>query len=254
MKERGEKIVTLTAYDVLFARILEEQGVDLILVGDSLGQVVLGYETTIPVTLDEMIHHTRAVRRGAPHSLVVADLPFGTFQDGPSQALASATRVMKETGANGIKLEGGHRVVESTARLVEAGVPVMAHLGLTPQSVHQFGGFRVQGRGEQAAEEIVSSARAHEQAGAFSIVLEAIPAELGRRVTEAVRVPTIGIGAGPDTDAQVLVWHDLLGLTSGRLPRFVKPYANLRQEIAGAVKTFVHEVETGDYPDEEHTY
>lgn len=253
-KQRGEHFAMLTAYDYVSAQILDEAGIPIILVGDSLGMVMLGYDSTLPVTLDDMVHHTRAVRRGARNALVIADLPFGSFQDGPSQALASATRLMKETEASGVKLEGGAHVVETTATLVRAGIPVMAHLGLTPQSVHQFGGYRVQGRGEDAAERIVADARAHEAAGAFAVVLEAVPAEVGRRATAAVRIPTIGIGAGPDTDAQVLVWHDMLGLTAGRLPRFVKPYANLRGAIGEAVKTFMHEVATGDYPDEEHTY
>lgn len=253
-KQRGERFVMLTAYDYLSAQILEEAGVPVILVGDSLGMVMLGYDSTVPVTLDDMIHHTRAVRRGATSALVVADLPFGSFQDGPSQALASATRLLKETGAAAVKLEGGERVVDATARLVEAGIPVMAHLGLTPQSVHQFGGFRVQGRAAEEAQRMLAAARAHEAAGAFAIVLEAVPSDLGRRITEAVGVPTIGIGAGPDTDAQVLVWHDLLGLSGGRLPRFVKAYADLRGEITAAVKTFAHEVADGAYPEEEHTY
>ena len=254
MKERGERFAMLTAYDYLSAQILEQSGIPIILVGDSLGMVMLGHESTLPVTLDEMIHHTRAVRRGAPTRLVIADMPFGTFQGGPEQALANATRVMKETGATGVKIEGGGDMVAVTARLVDSGIPVLAHLGLTPQSVNQFGGYRVQGRDDDAANAMVEDARRHQDAGAFAIVLEAIPAALGQRVTDAVDVPTIGIGAGPDTDAQVLVWHDLLGLTGGRLPRFVKQYANLRSEITSAVKTFMHEVADGEYPGDEHVY
>ena len=254
LKERGERFVMLTAYDYLSARLLEEVGVPVILVGDSLGMVVLGYDSTIPVTLDEMLHHTRAVTRGAPDTLVVGDMPFGTYQGGPQQALASATRFLKEGGANAVKLEGGGRMVEVTATLVEAGVPVMGHLGLTPQSVNQFGGFKVQGRDEDAARRIVDDAVALAEAGAFSIVLECVPADLAAAVTARVAVPTIGIGAGPGTDAQVLVWHDLLGLTGGRLPRFVKQYADLRGEIAAAVKTFATEVADGVYPSAEHTY
>ncbi len=253
-KRNGERFVMLTAYDANSAAILDELGIPVILVGDSLGMVALGHDSTIPVTLDEMLHHTRAVSRGAPNSLVVGDLPFGTYQDGPSQALGSATRMLKEAGANAVKLEGGGPMVEVTSHLVRAGIPVMGHLGLTPQSVNQFGGFKVQGRDASAAEQLVDDAVALAQAGAFSIVLECVPAELARRTTAAVDVPTIGIGAGPDTDAQVLVWHDLLGLTTGRLPRFVKQYADLRSEIVGAIKTFQHEVADGEYPGPEHTY
>jgi 3-methyl-2-oxobutanoate hydroxymethyltransferase len=253
-KERGERFVMLTAYDASSAALLDELEVPVILVGDSLGMVVLGYDSTVPVTLDEMLHHTRAVARGAPNAIVVGDLPFGTYQDGPSQALASATRMMKEAGANAVKLEGGGPMVAVTEHLVRAGIPVMGHLGLTPQSVNQFGGFKVQGRDEAAADQLVDDAVALADAGAFAIVLECIPTELGRRVTEAVDVPTIGIGAGDHTDAQVLVWHDLLGLTSGRLPRFVKQYVDLRAEISGAIKTFQHEVADGEYPGPEHRY
>ncbi len=254
MKERGERFAMLTAYDYLSARIFDEAGIPVILVGDSLGMVVLGYETTVPVTLDEMLHHTRAVARGAGNALVIGDMPFGSYQEGPAQALRSATRFLKEAGANGVKLEGGGPMVEVTARLVDAGIPVMGHLGLTPQSVNQFGGFKVQGRDADAAADMVDDAVALAEAGAFSIVLECVPPELGRRITEAVRVPTIGIGAGPHTDAQVLVWHDVLGMTTGRLPRFVKQYADLRSEILQAAKAFAAEVADGAYPGEEHTY
>jgi 3-methyl-2-oxobutanoate hydroxymethyltransferase len=253
-KERGEKFVMLTAYDYLSAQILEEAGMPLILVGDSLGMVVLGYDSTVPVTMEEMLHHTAAVKRGAPNSFVVGDMPFGSFQEGPEQALRNATRFLKEAGANGVKLEGGGRMIEVVRFLTESGIPVMGHLGLTPQSVNALGGYRVQGRTEEAAERMVADAVGLQEAGAFTIVLEAVPSELGTRVTEAVDVPTIGIGAGPDTDAQVLVWHDMLGLTAGRLPRFVKPYADLRAEIQTAVKTYMHEVTAGDYPAPEHTY
>jgi 3-methyl-2-oxobutanoate hydroxymethyltransferase len=254
MKRRGERFVMLTAYDASAAALLDELGVPIILVGDSLGMVVLGYDSTVPVTLDEMLHHTRAVARGARDAIVVGDLPFGTYQDGPSQALASATRMLKEAGATAVKLEGGGPMIEVTAHLVRAGIPVMGHLGLTPQSVNQLGGFRVQAREEAAADQLVADAVALAEAGAFAIVLEAVPSEVGRRVTEAIEVPTIGIGAGPSTDAQVLVWHDLLGLTTGRLPRFVKQYADLRSEISGAVKAFQHEVADGEYPAPEHAY
>ncbi len=253
-KARRERFVMVTAYDAGSAALLDELGVPVLLVGDSLGMVVLGYDSTVPVTLDEMLHHTRAVSRGARHALVVGDLPFGTYQDGPSQALSSAVRMLKEGGAAAVKLEGGGPIVATTAHLVRAGIPVMGHVGLTPQSVHQFGGFKVQGRDEEAADRIVEDAVALAEAGAFAVVLEAVPAAVGRRVTEAISVPTIGIGAGPDTDAQVLVWHDLLGLTSGRLPRFVKAYADLRAEISGAIKSFQSEVADGEYPGPEHTY
>jgi 3-methyl-2-oxobutanoate hydroxymethyltransferase len=253
-KERGERFVMLTAYDASSAALLDELEVPVILVGDSLGMVVLGYDSTVPVTLDEMLHHTRAVSRGAPNAVVVGDLPFGTYQDGPSQALASATRMLKEAGANAVKLEGGGPMAPVTEHLVRAGIPVMGHLGLTPQSVNQFGGFKVQGRDEAAADRLVDDAVALTEAGAFAIVLECIPTELGRRVTEAVPVPTIGIGAGPHTDAQVLVWHDVLGLTTGRLPRFVKQYVDLRAEISGAIKSFQHEVADHEYPGPEHSY
>ncbi len=253
-KQRGEKFAMLTAYDYLSAQILEEAGLPLILVGDSLGMVMLGYDSTVPVTMDEMLHHTRAVKRGAPNAFVVGDMPFGSFQEGPEQALRNASRFLKEAGANGVKLEGGGRMIEVVRVLTEAGIPVMGHLGLTPQSVNALGGYRVQGRTEEAAERMVQDALGLQEAGAFTIVLEAVPSDVGRRVTEAVDVPTIGIGAGPDTDAQVLVWHDMLGLTAGRLPRFVKPYASLRSEIQSAVKTYMHEVADGEYPAPEHTY
>ena len=253
-KARGERFVMVTAYDASSAALLDELGVPVLLVGDSLGMVVLGYDSTVPVTLEEMLHHTRAVARGARDALIVGDLPFGSYQEGPTQALSAAVRMLKEGGANAVKLEGGGPMIEVTERLVTAGIPVMGHLGLTPQSVHQFGGFKVQGRDAPAADRIVEDAVALAEAGSFAVVLEAVPAAVGRRVSEAIAVPTIGIGAGPHTDAQVLVWHDLLGLTSGRLPRFVKAYADLRAEISGAIKTFQSEVADGEYPGPEHTY
>lgn len=253
-KEAGERFAMLTAYDASSAALLDELGVPVLLVGDSLGMVALGYDSTVPVSLDEMLHHTAAVSRGAPHSLVVGDLPFGTYQDGPSQAFASAVRMLKEGAANAVKLEGGGPMVEVTAHLVRAGIPVMGHLGLTPQAVNQFGGFKVQGRDDAQARELIDDARALADAGAFAIVLECIPESLAEEVTAAVPVPTIGIGAGPHCDGQVLVWHDLLGLTTGRLPRFVKAYTDLRSEIASAVKSYVHEVADGAYPGPEHTY
>ena len=253
-KQAGEKFAMLTAYDYLSAQILDQAGIPVILVGDSLGNVMLGYDSTVPVTADEMIHHTRAVVRGAPTALVVGDLPFGTYQAGPDQALATATRFLKETGCNAVKLEGGGRSVDSTRLLVESGIPVMGHLGLTPQSVNQFGGFKVQGREDDDRARIMADAVALQEAGAFALVLECVPADLAAEITTALDIPTIGIGAGPDTDGQVLVWHDMLGLTTGRLPRFVKQYVDLRSQITDAVKAYATEVADGAYPAEEHTY
>jgi len=254
MRARGERIVMVTAYDANAAALADEAGVPVLLVGDSLGMVVLGHPTTLPVTLEEMIHHARAVVRGARRALVVVDLPFGSFQRGPDQAMASAIRVLQETGADAVKLEGGERVVPSVRALVDAGIPVMGHLGLTPQSVGQFGGFKVQGRGEEAADRLVADARALAEAGAFAVVLECIPASLGARVTEEAGLLTIGIGAGADTDGQVLVWHDLLGLTSGPHPRFVRAFDDLRGRIVTAVSTYARDVTSGGYPAAEHTY
>lgn len=253
-KEAGEKIAMLTAYDTISATIAEEAGIELLLVGDSLGMVMLGEDSTVPVTVDQMLHHTRAVVRGVTTTFVVGDLPFGSYQEGPTQALRTATRFLKEAGANAVKLEGGGRMVDVTARLVAAGIPVMAHLGLTPQSVNALGGYRVQGRSEEAAQRILRDAKELEQAGAFSLVLEAVPTSIGRDVTSALSIPTIGIGAGPDTDGQVLVWHDMLGLTDGPSPRFVKRYAELRATMRDAIGDFAAEVRGGAYPAEEHTY
>lgn len=253
-KERGERFAMVTAYDFLSAQILDQAGVPVLLVGDSLGMVVLGYDSTLAVTMDEMLHHTRAVSRGSERAVVVGDMPFGSYQASPDEGFRNATRFLKEAGANAVKLEGAGPVVDLTARLVAAGVPVMAHLGLTPQSVNQFGGFKVQGRDDAAADRIADDARALADAGAFALVLEAVPAELGSRITAEVAIPTIGIGAGAGTDGQVLVYHDLLGFTAGRLPRFVKPYADLRQTITDAVKSFAAEVASGDYPGPEHSY
>ena len=253
-KQRGERFAMLTAYDATTAEILDQAGVPVLLVGDSLGMVMLGYDSTVPVTMEEMIHHTRAVRRGAPSALVVADLPFGSFQVDLASAKANAVRLLKEAGASAIKLEGGARVTTLVHDLVEMGVPVMGHLGLTPQSVNQFGGFKVQGRTEEAADRIVADTKALEDAGAFSVVLEGVPADVGRRATEAVEIPTIGIGAGDATDGQVLVIQDLLGLTGGPLPRFVKAYADGRSIIRDAVKAFQAEVASGEYPAPEHQY
>ena len=254
MRARGERFVMLTAYDANAASILDGLDVPVILVGDSLSMVVLGHDTTLPVTLEDMIHHARAVVRARPRALVVVDLPFGTYQRGPDQALESAVRVIKESGADAVKLEGGARVVPSVRALVAAGIPVMGHLGLTPQSVAQFGGFRVQGRDETAAATIVEDAVALAEAGAFATVLECVPATLAARVTAASSVPVIGIGAGADVDAQVLVWHDVLGLSAAPHPRFVRAYVDLRTVIADAITAFSDDVRDGTFPSAAESY
>ncbi len=255
MKREGRPIVVMTAYDVLFARLLEEAEVDVILVGDSLGQVVLGYDTTIPVTLDEMIHHAKAVKRGAPDTLVVLDMPFMSYQASVEDALRNAVRGMKEAGVEAVKLEGGHgRTCETIQALVAAGIPVMGHIGLTPQSVHALGGYRVQGRGGAAAERIREEAAALEDAGVFAIVLELLPAPLAREISESLTVPTIGIGAGPGCDGQVLVIHDALGLNPGFKPRFLKRFAELHDVALEGVRTYAREVREGTYPDAEHSF
>ena len=253
-KEAGEKFAMLTAYDYLSAQILDQAGIPVILVGDSLGNVMLGYDTTVPVTADEMIHHTRAVVRGAPTALVVGDLPFGTYQAGPEQALATSIRFLKETGCNAVKLEGGGRTIESTRLLVESGIPVMGHLGLTPQSVNQFGGFRVQGRGDDDRARILADALALQDAGAFSIVLEAVPSDLAAEVTDALDIPTIGIGAGRYTDGQVLVIYDLLGLDPSFNPTFVRRYADMATITADAVSKYCADVRSGAFPSVEEVF
>ena len=252
-KARGERFAMLTAYDYPTARTLDEAGVPVLLVGDSLSDNVLGHDSTVPVTVDDMLHHTKAVVRGTRRALVVADLPFGSYQVSVEDGLRASIRLMKEGGANAVKAEGGGTVVELAHRLVRSGVPFMGHLGLTPQSVNLLG-YRVQGRDADAADAILEDARALEKAGAFAVVLECVPAELAGRVTDALALPTIGIGAGPRTDAQVLVFHDLVGLSEGRKPRFVKQYADTRAVIADAVKAFSAEVAAGDYPGPEHAY
>lgn len=243
----------VTAYDANAASILEEAGVPLLLVGDSLGMVVLGYDSTVPVTLDEILHHTKAVVRGRRHALVVVDLPFGTYQPGTQAAMTSAIRALK-TGAHAVKLEGGGQVIVSTARLVEAGIPVMGHIGLTPQSVHQLGGFRVQGRGEDAAARLLREARIVQDAGAYALVLEMVPATLARQVTEALAIPTIGIGAGNGTSGQVLVCYDMLGLNDGFRPKFLKRFAELGTTVREATAAWVEEVRTGTYPGDDHSF
>ncbi|MBF2085288.1 3-methyl-2-oxobutanoate hydroxymethyltransferase [Thermoleptolyngbya sp. C42_A2020_037] len=250
-KRDGRPIVVLTAWDFLMAQVLDRAGVDVILVGDSLAMVALGHETTLPLTLEDMLHHTKAVRRGVKNALVVCDLPFMTYQESVAQAMHSAGRVLKETGAQAVKLEGGHpAMLETVERLTQAGIPVMAHVGLTPQSVHQLGGFRKQGTTAEAAERILQEAIALESAGAFSIVLEHIPADLGLQISQKLTIPTIGIGAGPHCDGQVLVTPDLLGLSEWQ-PPFAKPYTNLRDIITQAVQTYATEVREqrfGDSP------
>ncbi|WBB59769.1 3-methyl-2-oxobutanoate hydroxymethyltransferase [Streptomyces sp. WMMC500] len=252
-KRRGEKWPMLTAYDSTTAGIFDEAGIPVLLVGDSMGNVHLGYDTTVPVTLDEMTMLSAAVVRGTRRALVVGDLPFGSYQEGPVQALRSATRLVKDAGVGAVKLEGGERSLRQTELLVESGIPVMSHLGLTPQSVNAMG-YRVQGRSDEDAHRLVRDAKAAQEAGAFALVLELVPAELAAEVTRSLEIPTIGIGAGPDTDAQVLVWTDMAGLTGGRMPRFVKQYADLRQTLGDAARAFAEDVGAAAFPAAEHTF
>ena len=251
-KQRGERWPMLTAYDALTASIFDKAGIPVLLVGDSAGMVVFGYDSTIPVTVDDLIPLTAAVVRGTSRAMVIADLPFGSYQGSASAALAAATRFLKETGAHAVKLEGGRRVVHQVEELVAAGIPVMAHLGLTPQSVNAFGGYRVQGRGEDG-ERLLHDAKLLQAAGAFAVVLECVPGELGARMTEALSIPVIGIGAGPSCDAQVLVWQDMAGL-SPVTPKFVKKYADVASVLHDAATAFADEVTAGAFPDQEHSY
>ena len=248
------KITCLTAYDYPTARLLDEAGVDVLLVGDSLAMVVLGYESTLPVTMEEMLHHTRAVRRGTRHALLVADMPYGSYHDDPAEAVRNAVRFVKEAGAEAVKIEGGERRMELISRIVEAEIPVMGHIGLTPQSVNAFGGFRVQGKTEEAGEQLLRDARAVEAAGAFSIVLESIPRELAARITAELKIPTIGIGAGPDCDGQVLVIHDLVGLSFGHKPKFARRYADVGEIISRAAAEYCRDVQQGSFPSDEESY
>jgi 3-methyl-2-oxobutanoate hydroxymethyltransferase len=250
----SKKITCLTAYDYPTARLLDEAGVDVILVGDSLGMVVLGYESTLPVTIEEMLHHTRAVRRGARHALVVADMPFGSFHTDTSESLRNAVRFVKEAGAEAVKVEGGERRLELIARLTEAEIPVMGHVGLTPQSVNALGGYRVQGKTPDAAEQLLRDARAVEASGAFAAVLEAVPRELAAQITRELRIPTIGIGAGPDCDGQILVIHDLLGLSFDGPPKFARQYADVGQIISKAVREYCKDVREGNFPSDAESY
>jgi 3-methyl-2-oxobutanoate hydroxymethyltransferase len=249
-----KKITCLTAYDYPTARLMDEAGVDVVLVGDSVAMVVLGYESTLPLTMEESLHHTKAVRRGVQRALVVADMPFGTYQGDVNEALKNAVRFVKEAGAEAVKMEGGERRLEVIARLTEAEIPVMGHVGLTPQSVNAMGGYRVQGKTERAAEQLLRDARAVEAAGAFSIVLEGIPRELAAEITKSVRIPTIGIGAGPDCDGQILVLHDLLGLTFQEPPKFARRYANLGEVISQAVREYCADVQGGSFPSDAESY
>jgi 3-methyl-2-oxobutanoate hydroxymethyltransferase len=252
--DRGERWSMLTSYDTLTAGIFEQAGVRALLVGDTSAEMVFGYTDTVPATMDQLVPMVQAVVRGTRSALVVADLPFGSYQAGPAVALASAVRHLKEGGAQAVKLEGGRRVVPQVEAIVGAGIPVMGHLGLTPQSVNVLGGVRrVQGRGD-AGDELLTDALALESAGAFAVVLESVPAALGRRVSEALRIPTVGIGAGPDCDAQIMVWQDMAGLTAGRLPRFVKRYADTRGALLDAARRYAGDVAAGSYPDPAHSY
>ncbi len=251
-KERGERFVMLTAYDYPTARILDEVGIPVLLVGDSVADNILGYPTTVPVTMGEMLHHTRAVARGAPNALIVGDMPFMSYQASLEDGVRNAGRMLKEGGAHAVKFEGA--MTDLAHALVDRGVPVMGHLGLTPQSVHAMGGYRVQGRTEQDAQRLLIEAEEMTKAGAFAIVLEGIPSEVARQITESVEVPTIGIGAGPQCDGQVLVITDLLGLSDRKPAKFVKAYANLREDIARAVTEFRDDVVSGQFPDEAHSY
>jgi len=250
MKMRGEKIAMLTGYDYSMAKILDQAGIDVILVGDSASNVMAGYETTIPITLDYMIYHAASVVRAVKRALVVVDLPFGTYQGNSIEALHSAIRIMKETGASAVKMEGGREVKESVERILSAGIPVMGHLGLTPQSIHKFGTYTVRATVKDEAEKLKEDARILEDAGIFALVLEKIPSALAAEVTESIKIPTIGIGAGSEVDGQVLVLHDMLGITREFSPRFLRRYHNLHQEILGAVQNYIEDVRNSDFPNE----
>jgi 3-methyl-2-oxobutanoate hydroxymethyltransferase len=253
-KQRGERLVCLTAYDFPTARIVDEAGIDIILVGDSLGNVVLGYGNTVPVTLDEILIHLKAVRRAVQRALLVADMPYGSFHTGADDAVRNALRLVKEGGAEAIKLEGGHKRVQLVKRLVDEEIAVMGHIGLTPQSINKLGAYRVQGKTAATARQLLDDARALEDAGAFAIVLEVVPREIASLISETISIPTIGIGAGAGCDIQVLVLHDMLGLSFGKLARFVRPYANLHEVITDAVSRYADDVRSGTYPSEAESY
>lgn len=254
MKLKGEKIAMLTGYDYSVARILDEAEIDVILVGDSASNVMAGYDTTLPITLDNMIYHAASVVRAVKRALVVVDLPFGTYQGNSKEALISSIRIMKETGAHAVKLEGGQEVAESVERILSAGIPVMGHLGLTPQAIHKFGTYVVRAREEEEARKLMEDAKILEKTGCFALVLEKIPARLAEEVTNSVKIPVIGIGAGSKTDGQVLVLHDMLGITQEFSPRFLRRYANLHDEIKNAVKAYINDVRTQQFPNEKEQY
>ena len=250
MKNRGEKIAMLTAYDFSMAKIIDQAGIDIILVGDSASNVMAGNETTLPITLDHMVYHATSVVKAVDRALVVVDIPFGSYQGNSSEALRSTIRIMKESGAHAVKMEGGAEIKESIVRILSAGVPVMGHLGLTPQSIFKFGTYTVRAKEEAEAKKLIEDAKILEECGCFGIVLEKIPAEIARIVTETVKIPTVGIGAGPYVDGQVLVSHDMLGITQEFQPRFLRQYANLKQVIDGAVNSYIEDVKSGDFPNE----
>lgn len=254
MRNEGERIAMLTAYDYSIAKLLDMAKIDVILVGDSAANVMAGYKTTLPITLNEMIYHASSVVRGVEHALVVVDMPFGTYQGNSKEALNSAIRIMKESGADAIKLEGGAEVVESIDRILSAGIPVMGHLGLTPQSINKFGTYAVRATTEDEAQKLVENAKLLEQHGCFSLVLEKIPASLARKVTETVHIPTIGIGAGGGTNGQVLVFHDMMGITQQFSPRYLRRYLNLSEEIVGAIEHYIGDVKSSDFPNENEQY
>lgn len=254
MKLSGEKISMLTAYDYSMATVLDDAGLDVLLVGDSASNVMAGHETTLPITLDQMIYHAQGVVRGATRAFVVVDLPFGSYQGNSKEALSSAIRIMKESGAHGIKLEGGTEIVESIQRIITAGIPVMGHLGLTPQSIYKFGTYTVRAKGEAEAEKLKLDAQALQDAGCFAVVLEKIPAKLAKEVSESLHIPVIGIGAGQHCDGQVLVVNDMIGLTKGFKPRFLRQYVNLYEEILGAAKSYIRDVKANDFPNEKEQY
>jgi len=254
MKQRGEKIAMLTAYDFSMAAVVEDAGIDVILVGDSASNVMAGHETTLPITLDQMIYHASSVVRAAKKALVVVDLPFGSYQGNSKEALNSAIRIMKEAGAHAVKMEGGTEIIESVTRILAAGIPVMGHLGLTPQSIYKFGTYTVRAKEEAEANKLKLDALALQEAGCFGVVLEKIPAKLAQEVTESLSIPTIGIGAGRNCDGQVLVIHDMLGLNKGFKPRFLRQYLNLFEEMGGAVKSYIVDVKSKDFPGEKEQY
>jgi len=254
MKREGEKISMLTAYDYSTAAIMDEAGVDMILIGDSLGMVVLGYDSTLPVTMEDMLHHTKPVSRAAKRAMVIADMPFMSYQVSVQEAVHNAGRFMKEAGAHGVKLEGGQEVAEAVRKITSSGIPLMGHLGLTPQSVHQLGGYKVQGKDDKTARKLMEDARALEEAGAFSLVLECVPAQLAGEISRALTIPTIGIGAGVECDGQVLVVNDMLGIFEKFTPKFVKKYAELNKDIQAAIGQYIDDVKSGTFPGKEHSF